>query len=460
MLVLSTWSAIGNQMLRDDDLMLLTGYGNVPVLVHLEGRIIEISGTRLDLETRSSVQDADTPVHGRIVVRLPEANRMLDRGDLISVKGWLHGIDHHESGEPDWRSIAVNGDYRGWMRLESNDLIEIVSIHEPLPWDSIKSYARDRLLSQPVPAWGVERTLLAGLLLGARERSWNEVSSPFRKTGTSHLLAISGLHVSLVLLLVMPLIRIGGGHRRWHSFAAMFFLAIYLSIIETRTPVIRAAIMSSFLYIPSIFGRRIPVKGVLAFTMSSLLVVDPRLISHISFQLSFGVVTALVFLCPHVERRFFPHANSPESNWRNLAMKRIRSALVVSTVAWLISLPITTHSFGQMSFVAVPMTMIMTPLICIILLTASVRLVLGWIETVDQVSGHLMTSQIHLLRSVTELVSGIRPLSIDDIHTDPAWATLATIWVVAWCLIERRRILLLPSFIALISWILIANLSG
>ncbi len=141
-------------------------------------------------------------------------------------------------------------------------------------------------------------------------------------------------------------------------------------------------------------------------------------------------------------------------------MKRIRSALVVSTVAWLISLPITTHSFGQMSFVAVPMTMIMTPLICIILLTASVRLVLGWIETVDQVSGHLMTSQIHLLRSVTELVSGIRPLSIDDIHTDPAWAILATIWVIAWCLIERRRILLLPSFIALISWILIANLSG
>ena len=246
MLVLSTWSAIGNQMLRDDDLMLLTGYGNVPVLVHLEGRIIEISGTRLDLETRSSVQDADTPVHGRIVVRLPEANRMLDRGDLISVKGWLHGIDHHESGEPDWRSIAVNGDYRGWMRLESNDLIEIVSIHEPLPWDSIKSYARDRLLSQPVPAWGVERTLLAGLLLGARRSGTRCQSVPEDRDIPSacHL----GSPCEPRAAPGHALIRIGGGHRRWHSFAAMFFLAIYLSIIETRTPVIRAAIMSSFLY--------------------------------------------------------------------------------------------------------------------------------------------------------------------------------------------------------------------
>ena len=460
LLCISTWSAIHRQTLESDDLMLFTGYDNDPVLVHLEGRIIDIQGRRIDLDTTFSHQDVRTSTTGRVVILLPYGNKLLGQGDLITVKGWLHGIRRHEAGEPDWRSIAIDGDYRGWMRVKSMDLIRIKLVNEPWVWNALKSHARTRLLSSPIPPVGDQRTLLGGLLLGMRGPSWNEVSRPFRKTGVSHLLAISGLHVSLVLLLIMPLIRIGGGHKRWHSIVAMLVLVIYLSIIETRTPVIRAGIMSAFLYVPFLFNRRIPVKGVLAFTMSMLLIADPRIVSQISFQLSFGVVSALVFLSPHVQQRVFPGRFDTRTTPLSLFTKWVRSALVVSTVAWLISLPATIYSFGQISFLAVPMTLIMTPIVCFILFTASLRLLLGWMEIVDQVTGHLLMAQIDLLQYTTQVMAGIEFLSMEDVHTDPAWALLATIWVSAWCLIERRRILLLPSFTMLFGWILIANQSG
>ena len=337
------------------------------------------------------------------------------------------------------------------------DLIQVLAVHDASPWSALKTHARNRLLSPPVPESGPERTLLAGLLLGMRGESWNEVSTAFRKTGISHLLAISGLHVSLVLVLIMPIVRFGGSHRRWHSIVAVTIVSLYISIIETRTPILRAGIMSAFLYVPFIFNRRIPVKGVLALTMCLLLVIGPGIVSHISFQLSFGVVTALVFLSPSVQRRVFPGTIATRSNPATLFKKWIQTGLVASSVAWLISMPITIHNFGQLSFMAVPMTLVMTPVVCIIMCTAAVRLLFGWIQQLDELMGHLLVIEIRLLDNSTRMMSGLEFLSVEDLQAGVVWSMAATLWVVSWCLVERRRPLLLPPLLGLILWILIGH---
>ena len=460
-LIMSTWSALNQQMFEIRDLMVYTGYDADPILVHMEGRIIRIRGTRIDLDTRSSFEeDIGIPVTGRIVVRLPRPSEILGPGDIIQVKGWLHGIQAPRDSEPDWRTIAIDGDYRGWMRLESMDLIHIKRIQKPGIWNSLKSHAEDRILSQPVPSYGSNRTILAGLLLGARGDSWNEISDPFRRTGVSHLLAISGLHVSLVLFMFMPLIGVGGVRRRWHSLFAITILFIYLSIIDIRTPIMRAGIMSAFFYLPLTVNMRIPVKGVLAFTMSLILICEPNVPMQISFQLSFGVVASLVLLSPHVHRRCFPHVNRRISGPFTFAIMWIQRSFTASMVAWLISIPITIHHFGQISLVSVPMTMIMTPLVCVILLTASIRLLFGDFEFVSQLMGNLLAKEVYILESFAETVAGIPFVSIENIQSSTTWTTLAILWAVSWCLIDRWRFLLFPSLLGLIIWISILNFSG
>ena len=458
---MSTWSALKNQTFETRDLMVYTGYDTDPVLVHMEGLIIRVQGNRIDLKTEFSIEDdIRRPVSGRIVVRLPTSSNLFGPGDVVSIKGWLHGIQDSRGSDPDWKSIAINGDYRGWMRLESMELIRITRIHEPTIWNSLKPYAIQTLLSQPVPGHGSARELLAALLLGQRGESWNEVSRPFRETGVSHLLAISGLHVGLVLFMFTPMVAIGGERRRWHSIFAILILTTYLSIIEMRTPIMRAGIMSAFFYVPFTFYRRIPVKGVLAFTMSLLLILNPSILSQISFQLSFGVVAALVLLAPQVHRRYFTSIQTRPSSPCTFLSTWIKRSISASTVAWLISIPITIHHFGQASLLSVPMTLILTPMVCVILFTSSFRLIFGQIDFIDESAGYLLVNQIHVLESFTKSVAGIPFVSIEDIQTDSVWTILSLSWIACWCLADRWRILLLPSFIALITWILITNISG
>ena len=461
LILMSTWTALNKQTFEARDFMVYTGYDTGPILVHIEGRIIGIQTTRIDLELRHVFEDdMRIPVTGRIVVRLPMTSELFGEGDILTIKGWVHGIQAPRESEPNWRSIAINGDYRGWMKLESMDLIHTTEVKDPAILDSLNSYAEGKLLSQPVPEHVSARTLLAGLLLGMRGDSWNEVSRPFRKTGVSHLLAISRLHVSLVLFMFMPLIGIGGFRRRWHSLFAIVILFTYMSIIEIRTPIMRAGIMSAFFYIPFAFYRRIPVKGVLAFTTSLLLVCEPSVLSKVSFQLSFGVVAALVLLAPHVHRRYFPETNTRQSGLYTFVSTWIWRSVSASTVAWLISIPITIHHFGQTSLLAVPMTLVMTPIVCVILCTASFRLLMGQIGFIDQSMGHLLVEEIHVLESFSDSMANLPFMSFDGVQAGSAWTILGVLWVIAWCVVERRRFLLIPSLIMLITWILIANNSG
>ena len=222
----------------------------------------------------------------------------------------------------------------------------------------------------------------------------------------------------------------------------------------------RAGIMSAFFYLPLTVNMRIPVKGVLAFTMSLILICEPNVLMQISFQLSFGVVASLVLLSPHVHRRCFPHVNRRISGPFTFAIMWIQRSFTASMVAWLISIPITIHHFGQISLVSVPMTMIMTPLVCVILLTASIRLLFGDFEFVSQLMGNLLAKEVYILESFAETVAGIPFVSIENIQSSTTWTTLAILWAVSWCLIDRWRFLLFPSLLGLIIWISILNFSG
>lgn len=151
--------------------------------------------------------------------------------------------------------------------------------------------------SMPEP----EASLMSGILLGSRRAIPQEVQENLRTTGTSHIVAISGSNVTIMLTV---LVRILPVWRRSAQFRITLLAGTFLSAMTGATAsVVRGsfvAALSSFLKAQE---RPAPPLTILAFSAAVLCAVNPLLLmGDPGFQLSFGAYGGLLFLGGHVTR--------------------------------------------------------------------------------------------------------------------------------------------------------------
>ena len=456
------WSGLHRQKLVSHDLMLMTGIDQDRALVHLQGRIIGAAGKKMQIDlTHWLSRDDPKEAWGRLVVSLPSRGDPDLIGREVRIKGWIRMLHSSETdAEPDWISIGIDGDYRGWMSLESWDLLEVMPIDSMEPRNIrpiLQRWVTRRILAPPVTGHGQARSLLSALLLGQRDHEWKQVSLPFQRLGVSHLLAISGMHLALVASMVMLAFRFTRGPRTWHWMMVLVTIVLYMMIVEERPPIVRAGIMS----ITAIFGimlhRRLSSIGLLAMAAILILVVQPGQLSRPGFQLSFLVVSGLLMLGPSVLHRDRISSSTSHSLLRRLC-RRIRQAWMISLMAWLVSVPLVLFHFKQFSIVAVPMTLLLMMPVCLIMFLGITRVLLFWVPGLSEAFGHGMTASADWILSLVGLVDSTGWFTIEHLETSMPWTLSATAWVVAWGLLMRRRNILYPLLLVLVVWIVIQQL--
>ena len=155
------------------------------------------------------------------------------------------------------------------------------------------SRSLNRSLAEP------QASLAQALLLGKRGDIPQDVTGDFRDTGTSHLLAISGLHVGVVLALILPLsAAVLGRRRNLYLLPPLGILWLYALLSGLSASVERAVIMASVYLLALALGRQrnaLPALGLAAALMVAL---EPNALYDISFQLSFAAVAGIILLGP------------------------------------------------------------------------------------------------------------------------------------------------------------------
>ena len=230
--------------------------------------------------------------------------------------------------------------------------------------------------------------LAAAMLLGTRELVTPETAEDFLESGTVHLLAISGLHLGILVSGLWWLRRLRLLSRRGLLYTAIAFVVFYALVADARPPVVRAAILVGVMCTASLCGRQSLGMNALAFAGLLLLIVNPSNLFQTGPQLSFLAVTTLGV----VAREGRLHNRKRSSLDRLIAQSRpwpIRAARYVvgslagfcltSTSIWVVSLPLVMYRFH----VVAPVGMVVNPLVVIPMASALYSgfavLCIGWI---------------------------------------------------------------------------------
>ncbi|MFA5168010.1 MAG: ComEC/Rec2 family competence protein [Candidatus Omnitrophota bacterium] len=154
----------------------------------------------------------------------------------------------------------------------------------------------DRLYKPP------EAAILKALVLGLRSDVAPEVRSQFMKTGTIHLLAISGLNITMIAgTFYLMFLFSGLGHRKT-ALLTILIVIVYVGLAGAGVPVQRAGYASVMVLFGVLIGRPANLLNALCFAFFVLLLWNPRNLWNIGFQLSFLSVFSLILVLPLLSR--------------------------------------------------------------------------------------------------------------------------------------------------------------
>ena len=149
------------------------------------------------------------------------------------------------------------------------------------------------ILSEP------QASLAQGIILGIRGNIPAQVKADFSRSGTAHLLAISGLHLSIIAGILLSLgIWLFGKKRYLYIWLALGTIWLYALITGMHPPVVRGAIMASLFLTAELLGRQRSAFTALAFAAAVMIGISPQILWDASFQLSFLAMSGLIFVFP------------------------------------------------------------------------------------------------------------------------------------------------------------------
>ncbi len=248
-------------------------------------------------------------------------------------------------------------------------------------------------------AWSYERLasrlskentpLAAALLLGRREGVDPAVNDAFARTSTTHLLAISGLHLQVLAAAVLTLCRLAGAPRGRSAFLVAAATCGYALLVGLAPSVVRSAAMTVTGCVA--VGRDRPTRpgNVLALAALVTLAINPAHLFDVGCGLSFLAVAAIVWIAgPLIERR--RRAPSTLDRLEEVTEDRkyhiikwiknsIYDSITISSVVWCVTLPLTLLYFHVAAPIGVLLNIPLIPLTSAALLAAGSALALSTI---------------------------------------------------------------------------------
>jgi competence protein ComEC len=328
---------VGNIYYVIDDYAYHNAQSAVETVTYFEGMIVDEPRRSLEAQTAkvklTKANDANAIV-GRVYIRAdlyPE----LSYGDIVRVSGTIvppsrdsygsYMAKEHIHGTVFYPEIEIIGN-------EGNSLFNALFYLR----ESIKAHISMLFIQQ-------HATFLSGILLGDKDEFSPEFLKKLSQSGTMHLMALSGLNMTIIVFIAIGVFSVIFRGRRRLQFAATFVtVALFVAMTSFQVSAIRAALMAFIVGLAGITHRVYSPHNAIALAALVITIWNPKApVFDLGFQLSFLATLSIIYFTPVLKRLSFLKAEGT-LGWRD--------ALAITVAAQVGVAPITIMNFANFSF--------------------------------------------------------------------------------------------------------------
>jgi competence protein ComEC len=188
-----------------------------------------------------------------------------------------------------------------------------------------------------------EAALARGFVLGEDDAIDEATKEDFRRSGLSHLLAVSGENVTLLALLAMPVLGALGIPLRERLVWVLALIAVYVPVAGAGPSIQRAGVMGAIGVLATLGGRRASRLYALALAAGVTLAIDPSVAADIGWQLSFAAVLGILLLASPLRAAVAAWIGS--GRWR----RALAEGMAVTVAATIATAPLIAYHFETLS---------------------------------------------------------------------------------------------------------------
>lgn len=271
-------------------------------------------------------------------------------GQIIKVKGKFKSLDKINYEDFNYGRYLRSNGYKGLIYISNYEVIGENKLHVLL--GNIKVYIRNttRYLYKETSDF------INSIIIGEKENLTQEDKDMFSKTGTSHIIAISGLHTSIFCVLISFII--GGINKYYKLIILSSIIFLYAIMIGSSPSITRSVIFTIILYLAVFIDKKRDGISTLSMIGIFLIVNNPYIIYNVSFQLSFLATLSIIY--------FYGYINNI-----------IKISLISLTLsANILTLPIVYYNFKGIPIISVVSNIIVVPFIGLIMYLSIMSVVL------------------------------------------------------------------------------------
>ncbi len=324
---------------------------------------------------------------------------------------------------------------------------------------TIKGYAtslRQNIITKLEQAHfgNAELGIIQALLLGQRDTISKETYTDYKNAGAVHILAVSGLHIGILLLFLEFMLRPMEFLPKGKTFklvAIVLLLWGFAFLAGLSASVVRAVTMFSFVAYALYLNRPSNTFNILALSMFFILLVfDPMLLFNVGFQMSYAAVFAIVWVYPILQKFWYP------KNW---LVRQVWQLLSVSIAAQVGVLPISLYYFHQFPGLFFISNLLIVPFLGLILGLGIIVVAFILLNIAPNNLIELYNSIIGIMNSVIKWVAQQEAFIFRNISFDSLQLVLTYCLLISmiWILIKntfKRTLTFLICFIVLQLWLL------
>lgn len=347
-------------------------------------------------------------------LQLNVKKEQLNYGDKIIVKGNFEEASRaRNEGGFDYKQYLKSKNIYGIITIDKEDIsfikknnVDVINLLANKVSNSMKIKIEQNLSNET-------SQLLSGILIGNKSNLQKEIQEDFKNSSLSHVLAISGMHVSYVMLGITFAISKIKFSKKVSKIITILILLFFIILTGKTASVTRACFMSSYIILASMFHKKAHVLTSISISLLIILIINPYFILDIGLQLSYGGTVGIVLIYPILKK----HKNKKEDKSRKVKKiiykikDKIIDTILITISANLIIFPIVLFHYNTMSFTFIISNLLISPIIGIIIILGFISVFVSYIiSPISKIMFFVLQMFLNLLIQIAHFCAEL-PLS-------------------------------------------------